>query len=979
MSGQGIKGSATLKKGERLLLELKQVDAVLLSPSLGCPALVRRKDDGTAFLEMVVLSKSTVLTPAQVAFHVRLVPWSEKDRPARYRQRKLKLFDTFFTDVVLPVPPDRMVKVSKCHTWNKNTFGLGDEGWDIKDADFTFKFALSNVFDWVMKEYSLKGYRHLFKVAVNLDYEDVPDHALFNLVWLEKQAVITSRNRPSLSRAIQDYIKSRVDSITHVFKEKGFQYTLRTQLSDYGGIDASSPLNTMVSMYHPVYVSSKKDFTIGHVTDIHLDTRMEIYSQSEASVIEVKENCGANLTFDSKGRITRNKDFHEPIKKKVANFNGFFMDICKNLVNKRADCIVITGDLVEYNRGVHTAQTFSRVPEKPGKTWGSLDNKFSEHQKDRNWLLFYKALLSIYDNQKKPVFTLLGNHDYVKHAMAPWPLGGVMKSPYDMNLTRYECALAFGPGYNKHLNFVKDAIEHIECALWYSFFINPFADYVADLGRQSLFMVDWGCKADIVKSAKNGSGTLHHAIHIFKSKMDYGEMVETDKGEVYKETKSQPFPIRNASIYHAWLKVAHKKTKILFMHPTAVCPKDDVSEWEIENLYTWTSPKLHYGGFDGNRYSFLKDVEHGRLHLVVTGHSHRNMAMEVNCDHPEKVRILSAGETLKTGFRNAKNIVLVSSSAGPYPKYLPGAPLICGCKDPGRYSKGFYFDNKHLYTIDDRHRTVRLPNVPGLGDDKSPKPRCQICKMPGGLMARKPAKRHRPGGNLLAFKNGQVSISTVLVGHSPALPSNPRKAPMCEELGVMTEDMVLEKVKNEKDFHDLYEFKEINIISRSTFPFYNHLVFPSQVSYVTFDMGDLLKLVKNKARDKVHLSLFRADDNPYVLLGKISQAVVKKTYRQLMISSKHEESMAFMRYVFDDNQTWDREIDITKHWLAKRKDDMEKVKAAAKNAAEWAKSVAEGHERKTYHAKYDPFEGMIIVFKKHPDFKKRKNPHVCGY
>ena len=246
-------------------------------------------------------------------------------------------------------------------------------------------------------------------------------------------------------------------------------------------------------------------------------------------------------------------------------------------------------------------------------------------------------------------------------------------------------------------------------------------------------------------------------------------------------------------------------------------------------------------------------------------------------------------------------------------------------------------------------------------------------------MARKPAKRHRPGGNLLAFKNGQVSISTVLVGHSPTLPSNPRKAPMCEELGVMTEDMVLEEIRNEIDFNKYYDPHTINIISRSSFPFYNHLVFPSQVSYVTFDMGDLSKLVKNKARDKVHLSLFRADNNPFVLLGKISQTVVKKAYRQLMISANDKKSMAFLRYIFDDNQTWDREIDITKHWLAKRKDDMKKVKAAAKNAAEWAKSVAGGHERKTYDAKYDPFEGMIIVFKKHPDFKKRKHPHVCGY
>ncbi|MFA6012429.1 MAG: metallophosphoesterase [Desulfobacteraceae bacterium] len=1009
MSGKGIKEKVTLKKGEKLLLELKHVDAIILSPSLGCPAIVRRKDDGTAFLELLIVCKNAVLTPAQVAYHVRFVPWQEKDRPGRYNQKTLKLFESYFMDVVLPVPVEKMVKISKCYTWNEDTFGLGDRGCDIEDKEFDFKLSMSNVFDWVMKEYGLKGYKHLFKVAINLDYEDVSDEILYNVIWFEKEAAKKAQKKPSLARAIQVYIKNRVDKITSVFKEKGLQYTFRTQLADYGGVEEDSKDNILVSMYHPVYVTAKKEFNIGHVTDIHLDTRMEMYTQCEASVIEVKENCAANLTFNKQGRVTPNNEFHEPIKKKVANFNGFFVDICKRLVDKGADFLVITGDLVDYNQSPHTAQTFQKKPEKPGEAWTSLNKSSKDHKQDRNWLQFYKNLLTLYNEGKKPVFTLLGNHDYAKYAMAPWPFFKVFwNGVYDQNLSRYETALmfgehdpkkvfgidtdytkfSFGEGFDYNLNhdyktdfeFFGDFFGFGSCVLWYSFFINPFADYVVDLGRQSLLMVDWGCTSAMVRNAVKGMGGLHHAVHVFKNKMDYGNMVDTKEGPKYKKTWMNignspelppPFNIRSGSIYDHWVLNKSHNTKILFMHPTVICPRDDVSEWEVENHHSTKDNKLQYGSFNHRRDKILADIEHGHLHMAVSGHSHRNMAMEVSESRHDKARVLSAGEVLMTEFREARHLVLVTSSAGPLPTFLPGAPLVCGCTKENRYNTGYFFEDikNRLLTLDEHHRTVTVPK------GKDGKPCCPHCGMHAFDMKRKPYKRHRPGGNLLTFQNGKVSIRTVPVQHSLSMPSKPRIGPMCEEWGVMVEDMVLEKIKNERDFSKYLYFQPVNIISRFPFKRYTHMEFPTHVTYVTFDMGNLAKLVKSGSLDKVGFVLEK--DMPFGV--RVGQTVIKKPFEYFMKSALSRRSMAFMRYSFGPHQYWDREIAITKHLLGKTKDLARKAKAGSQNAYEKMKSMISDHEPKTYIAKYDEFEDMIVVFKKHPDFRKRKDPNVCGY
>jgi hypothetical protein len=159
-------------------------------------------------------------------------------------------------------------------------------------------------------------------------------------------------------------------------------------------------------------------------------------------------------------------------------------------------------------------------------------------------------------------------------------------------------------------------------------------------------MVDWGVKSNIASSIVAGSGGLHHARYLFKEKTDFEMKNVSESGDVEVSELYQPFPIKNYSIYQSWLK--SNKTKIMFMHATAICPRDDIAVGQIENDLTWNDSQLCYGTFDNRRPGILKDVENENLNIVVTGHSHRNMIMEVDYRHENQVRVLGAGERYGT-------------------------------------------------------------------------------------------------------------------------------------------------------------------------------------------------------------------------------------------------------------------------------------------------------------------------------------------
>ena len=885
---KSLEHEVTLQENEIKQSDYKNFDAIILSPALGCPAVLKKSDDGDdVILEVLLLTWSDedglqgALTEADIAFHLRFCPWGNKTKTNAYYKR-MKLYEKVVLKTGAVEPIKDLIKISKKYVNGTDTFGSGK---DCED-DFDLKLAHTNVFEEVLKTYKLFPY--LYKVSVNLKYEAVEAGCLYNFRWIDRQSYETTKGKPlwwCSDSLVQDILAGRYSQ----------------QLKDYGAnIKDKSDENVKVYIYHPVYISEKDLLNVGHVTDIHMDSRMDVYAQSEASVIEVKCNCSPK--HNGKERTIKDDRFYIPIKEKICNFNQVFTDVCTGLFNKGADVLVLTGDLVDYNRGIHTEQTHKKKYVPISEVWTALESDVTKdefYRTDRNWLTFYDRLIDLYDKAEKPVVTILGNHDYVNYGMAPWPttMAGLIQpwnGVFDQNLTLYESALCYGPGYNNFKAFRKDLDEQLKYVEWYMFFINPLADFVLQYGKQSMFMVDWGVKSSVIPpTAKTmvlpsltfntyeGVGGLHHAKNVFSKKN------------------------KNYAIYNAWISTP-PTIKMLFMHATAICPRDDVSIGEIDYDLSWKDNPLKYGSFDGERERVLKDLESGELSIVVGGHSHRNVIMKVA---DERAQVIGSGANFGTLETKPERIAMVTSSCGPLPKYIPGGPLVCGCTgNKSRYETGWDYRDGKLYeykNLDKDGNESHLTTRHEIEGDV-----CPYCRMPAKKMVRKHPRRHRPGGNLLAFENEKVKITSVF---SSKASTEPRPGVMCDEQKVFTGLMVLEEIENYSDFRKWKDDVPLKIVSRSLIKRYGDMQFPDQVQYVTYlkkDLGAFSSAsVKSDGKNRV----------------RMSQMIMKESFDELMGAALDDANLAFITYGFGSGKwnRWDREIKMYREFVGiktKKKD-----------------------------------------------------------
>lgn len=348
---------------------------------------------------------------------------------------------------------------------------------------------------------------------------------------------------------------------------------------------------------------------------------------------------------------------------------------------------------------------------------------------------------------------------------------------------------------------------------------------------------------------------------------------------------------------------------------------------------SWKDNPLKYGSFDGERERVLNDLESGTLSVIVGGHSHRNVIMKVDKGRAE---VIGSGSTFGTIETVPEKLALVTSSCGPLPKYIPGGPLICGCTgDNQRYETGWDFRDGKLYeykNIDKdgniSHLTTRH-EVEGTG--------CTACGMSAKKMVRKQARRHRPGGNLLAFDKKLVKIKSVF---SSEASSEPRPGVICDELAVFTGTMKLEHIENENDFKKWEKIDPITIISRTPFVKYGYMEIPNQVEYVTYLSG-ALGGYNSVCEEKVGENRVR-----------VRQLIGKDAFDELMKSAQRKNDFAFVSYRFGSNKYshWQREIKMYK--------EMEMLKTFNVSSR-------------------DPFKGLVIKFLRKPDLEKRVK--LCGY
>jgi 3',5'-cyclic AMP phosphodiesterase CpdA len=215
------------------------------------------------------------------------------------------------------------------------------------------------------------------------------------------------------------------------------------------------------------------------------------------------------------------------VKVSYNNFNKAFSRVYEEAKGD-ADIILLTGDLIDYGRGHWGFDEADRLQE----------NSF--YHPDRNWFLF-SYLLARDGVYTKPVYTILGNHDWRLNPYPPFAPGSTKPRELFHDYRAYTKAQqedilrkAHGDGHERKFSYVSRArstwqfikanpgqavralwnflmqtsrldkegtpLETNDTSVaWYLFAINPFLDYSFTLpSGHSIMMLDWAEDEDVL-------------------------------------------------------------------------------------------------------------------------------------------------------------------------------------------------------------------------------------------------------------------------------------------------------------------------------------------------------------------------------------------------------------------------------------------------------------------------------------------------
>ncbi|HEX8907542.1 MAG TPA: metallophosphoesterase, partial [Longimicrobiaceae bacterium] len=294
----------------------------------------------------------------------------------------------------------------------------------------------------------------------------------------------------------------------HLLDEYEYEYGARHRPF---ATSASQSNSRRAEVLHPLFVQSRRlePLSIGHITDTHVDVRADVYEE--------------NL-----------KVFRHP-KWTATSFNNWNKSFlrCYDHAKQDSDVVLLTGDLIDYGRG----------------HWGldasHLLGSDQHYHEDRNWFLFYYLLARRLANGEaytKPVYTILGNHDWRLNPYPPFAVAGA-PSPKTLIHNYWEFTaeerrrilqIAHGKGYERKFSYNLKAGNYwdlfweqprgtaqvawelasqtrtmdkahtptdttVESVAWYLLSINPFFDYSFALPSQhKVLMLDWAKDEDVL-------------------------------------------------------------------------------------------------------------------------------------------------------------------------------------------------------------------------------------------------------------------------------------------------------------------------------------------------------------------------------------------------------------------------------------------------------------------------------------------------
>jgi hypothetical protein len=415
-----------------------------------------------------------------------------------------------------------------------------------------------------------------------------------------------------------------------------------------------SPAPERTEVLHPLFVQEAVDpLRIGHITDLHVDVRADVYEDNLR---------GVNVDYN--------------------NWNTSCAKLYSH-AKQSCDVLLLTGDLIDYGRGHLGIPNVERLADD------------ASYHVDRNWFLFY-YLLASGNRYEIPVYTILGNHDW---RINPYPPFAVVGAPGPESLINDYARFtpeelkeilrrAHGLGDLKAFSYLIEAsnelelwkeqpeqfykvlwrllkqtkamdVKHspaetrVESIAWYLFVINPFLDFAFQFpGGYDVLMLDWAEDEDVLFPIVVDGEKWHYLPWQTKAAAAHGPKARnglTDLQKrlveelVAKQGKAKILCIHAPPIgpHPAWTddwlstgRIEHSKDEKLpgSARYTTHYPNGTSREWYGHPIYAVRpdgglfGQAADHGSLQRHRDWLIKELRKSDAHvrLVLSGHIHRN-------------------------------------------------------------------------------------------------------------------------------------------------------------------------------------------------------------------------------------------------------------------------------------------------------------------------------------------------------------------
>jgi len=495
----------------------------ILWPALGFPAVIAPGSSSdaetTKCITLLVLSNQRTLTSDAVARHLRCVPWAERGRK--------HIAEDFFSasDVTILSP--------------KISFTANNESQaQLVEFGGTGATAIRASLATVVRQRYAKELPFLHEIRISESRSAKLTDGLYHLFWNNAS---TADDAPSDEMAflLANYGREKRASLGPLWQTHE-RYLMDEFEYEYGSLHrpycSTTAPRVRAEILHPLFVdrSGRPTLKVGHLTDLHVDVRNDVYEENvKAREYQLKAKAAKQaLSSDEQAQLNTLALFNNWNTSVVALYNDAKLD---------ANAILLTGDLIDYGRA-HWGQDAGPHLQ---------DNDL--YTVDRNWFLF-SYLLSSGAAYTKPVYTILGNHDWRINPYPPFAIGapssnnffykerpwkGTVEAEKELREWAGQRAnealrAAHGDGHARKFSYAAKAENELELLLentgdavkallrmmiqrqtmnvedtpaettvksveWYLLSINPFLDYAFTLPNQHrVLMLDWAEKENVL-------------------------------------------------------------------------------------------------------------------------------------------------------------------------------------------------------------------------------------------------------------------------------------------------------------------------------------------------------------------------------------------------------------------------------------------------------------------------------------------------